>query len=101
VAANGSRIIRERTTQAPAHLDRRRITNAADQVASTVPPWKDIVMKTMTCEQLGGTCDRQLSAESWDGMVQTMTRHVMKKHPDVARKMKKMHEQDPTKWGGK
>jgi predicted small metal-binding protein len=63
------------------------------------PPCKDTVMKTMTCEQLGGTCDKRLSAESWDEMVKAMTRHVMEKHPDVAGKMKKMHEEDPTKWG--
>lgn len=57
------------------------------------------LMKTMTCKQLGGACDEELSAETWDDMVKTMTRHVMGKHPDVARKMKKMHEEDPKKWG--
>ena len=56
-------------------------------------------MKTMTCRQLGGTCDQKLSAETWDDMVQTMTKHVMENHPDVAEKMKAMHEQDPKKWG--
>lgn len=56
-------------------------------------------MKTMTCRQLGGTCDQKLSAETWDEMVQTMTKHVMDSHPDVARKMAKMHEEDPTRWG--
>ena len=56
-------------------------------------------MKTMTCRQLGGTCDQKLSAETWDEMVQTMTKHVMENHPDVAEKMKAMHEQDPKKWG--
>jgi predicted small metal-binding protein len=56
-------------------------------------------MKTMTCRQLGGTCDKELSAETWDEMVQTMTKHVMDSHPDVARKMAKMHEEDPTRWG--
>jgi len=34
-------------------------------------------MKTMTCNQLGGTCDQKLSAETWDEMVKAMTRHVM------------------------
>ena len=56
-------------------------------------------MKIMTCRELGGTCDQQLSAESWDDMVQTMTAHVLEKHPDVAESMKKMHEEDPKKWG--
>jgi hypothetical protein len=32
-------------------------------------------------------------------MVQTMTKHVMDKHPDVAGQMAKMHEEDPKKWG--
>jgi len=56
-------------------------------------------MKTMTCKQLGGTCDQKLTAKSWDEMVMTMTKHVMDKHPDVAKQMEQMHNQDPKKWG--
>ena len=56
-------------------------------------------MRTLTCRELGGTCDEKLSAESWDEMVQKMTAHVMARHPDVAAKMKTMHEQDPKRWG--
>ena len=56
-------------------------------------------MKTMTCKELGGKCDKKLSANTWDDMVKKMTRHVVEKHPDVANDMKKMHEQDPKKWG--
>ena len=56
-------------------------------------------MKTMTCKELGGKCDKKLSANTWDDMVKKMTRHVVEKHPDVANDMKKMHEQDPEKWG--
>ena len=56
-------------------------------------------MKTMTCWDLGGTCDQKLSAETWDEMVKTMTRHVLQKHPDVAKQMEKMHHEDPKKWG--
>jgi predicted small metal-binding protein len=55
-------------------------------------------MKTLTCRQLGGTCDQKLSANSWDEMVKTMTKHVMEKHPDVAKKMEKMHNEDPKQW---
>lgn len=55
--------------------------------------------KTMTCKQLGGTCEQKLTASSWDEMVETMTRHVMSEHPDVAKKMEKMHNEDPKKWG--
>lgn len=56
-------------------------------------------MKTLSCNDLGGTCEAKLSADSWDDMVQTMTKHVMEKHPDVAKQMEKMHNDDPTKWG--
>lgn len=55
-------------------------------------------MKTMTCKDLGGKCDQKLSANSWDEMVKVMTKHVMEKHPDVAKEMETMHNQDPKKW---
>ena len=32
-------------------------------------------------------------------MVETMTRHVMEKHPDVAKKKERMHNEDPEQWG--
>lgn len=56
-------------------------------------------MKTMTCRELGGKCDQKLSAASWDEMVQAMSKHVMEKHPDVAKEMEQMHKADPKKWG--
>jgi predicted small metal-binding protein len=56
-------------------------------------------MKTMTCRDLGGACDQKLSANSWNEMVQKMSKHVMDKHPDVAKEMEKMHNEDPKKWG--
>lgn len=56
-------------------------------------------MKAMTCRELGGKCDQKLTANSWDEMVQVMTKHVMETHPDMAKDMKKMHEDDPKKWG--
>jgi hypothetical protein len=55
-------------------------------------------MKTMTCKELGGSCDKKLSAEMWDQMVHVMTQHVMSAHPDVAKKMQAMHERDPKQW---
>jgi predicted small metal-binding protein len=55
-------------------------------------------MKTLSCKDLGGTCDDKLSAASWDDMVQTMTKHVMAKHTDVAKQMEKMHNADPQQW---
>ncbi|MBV8514984.1 MAG: DUF1059 domain-containing protein [Acidobacteria bacterium] len=56
-------------------------------------------MKTLTCKELGGTCDEKLSANSWDEMVQKMSKHVMAKHPNVAKKIESMHKDDPKKWG--
>ncbi len=55
-------------------------------------------MKTMTCQQLGGKCEQELSAETWDDMVQAMTKHVIEKHPDVAKEMEQMHKEDTEKW---
>jgi predicted small metal-binding protein len=55
-------------------------------------------VKTLTCKQLGGTCEQKLSANSWDEMAKVMTKHVMDKHPDVAKKMEKMHNEDPRRW---
>jgi predicted small metal-binding protein len=56
-------------------------------------------VKTMTCKELGGSCDQRLSAETWDEMVKKITEHVMSKHPDVAKKMERMHKEDPKRWG--
>ena len=56
-------------------------------------------MKTMTCRELGGACDQRLSAATWDGMVKAMTKHVMANHPDTAKAMERLHNQDPNKWG--
>lgn len=55
-------------------------------------------MKTMTCKELGGTCDKKLSAESWGEMVKMMTKHVKENHPDMAKEMEKMHKEDQEKW---
>jgi hypothetical protein len=56
-------------------------------------------MKTMTCKELGGSCDQKLSAGSWNDMAKAMVKHVTENHPDVARKMEAMHNKDPHAWG--
>jgi hypothetical protein len=56
-------------------------------------------LKTLTCKELGGSCDQRISATTWDEMVKAMTHHVMENHPDVAKQMEKMHNQDPKQWG--
>jgi hypothetical protein len=32
-------------------------------------------------------------------MVKTMTRHVLEQHPETAKAMAEMHDEDPMKWG--
>jgi predicted small metal-binding protein len=56
-------------------------------------------MKTMTCKELGGSCDQKLSAPSWNEMVKAMVSHVDANHPDVAKQMEAMHNKDPHAWG--
>ena len=56
-------------------------------------------MKTMTCKELGGVCDTKLTAATWKEIVEKMTKHVMANHPDLAKDMEKMHNEDPEKWG--
>jgi hypothetical protein len=60
---------------------------------------KEISNENHDVQRARGKCDQKLSAESWDEMVQVMTKHVMDKHPDVAKEMETMHKQDPQKWG--
>jgi len=60
---------------------------------------EDGAMKSMTCRELGGACDQRLSAETWDEMVKTMTKHVMDNHPETVKAMEKMHNEDPKRWG--
>ena len=52
----------------------------------------------MTCKELGGPCEKQLTARSWEEMVRSMTVHVMNEHPQTAKDMEQMHKQDPKKW---
>jgi predicted small metal-binding protein len=54
-------------------------------------------MKVMTCRELGGPCDQELRAQTWDEMVMTMSRHVTENHPDTAKAMEKMHNDDRKK----
>jgi hypothetical protein len=53
----------------------------------------------MTCRELGGECDEAFSTETPKEMVQTMTKHVIENHPDTAKRMEQMHNEDPDKWG--
>jgi predicted small metal-binding protein len=52
----------------------------------------------MTCRQMGGTCDAEITADTSSEMAKKMTAHVMEKHPDVAERMKKMTEPEHKQW---
>lgn len=56
-------------------------------------------MKTMSCKELGGPCNAKISANTWDEMVQKMTKHVVAYHPDTVKEMEEMHKKYPKKWG--
>ncbi len=53
----------------------------------------------MVCKDLGGECAEKLSAGTPREMVDTMVKHVMENHPNTAKAMEKMHNEDPDKWG--
>jgi predicted small metal-binding protein len=53
----------------------------------------------MKCSELGGMCDEELYAENWSEMVEQISGHVMRYHPNAARRMAQMHEKDPEQWG--
>jgi predicted small metal-binding protein len=55
-------------------------------------------MKTMTCREMGGSCDTQIQADSSAEMAKKMTAHVLEKHPDVYERMKNMTESEHKKW---
>jgi hypothetical protein len=56
-------------------------------------------MKTLTRKELGGKCDQKISGDTWGEMVKAMSKHVVEQHPDIAKDMEQMHNQDPRKWG--
>ena len=56
-------------------------------------------MKTMTCAQLGGACDKEFQAESFDQMAELSKQHGMEKlqekdpaHLEAMGKMQKLME---------
>lgn len=53
----------------------------------------------MTCREMGGPCDTELTAETREEMVQKMTKHVVANHPNTAKEMEQMHSDDPEAWG--
>jgi len=52
-------------------------------------------MKTMTCAQMGGTCDAKISAETKDEMIAKGMEHVKEAHPEMAADIAAMPKDDP------
>ena len=55
-------------------------------------------MKAMTCQELGGPCDKILSGDSWDEIAEKMAVHISKEHSGIARAMGGMRHEDPNRW---
>jgi predicted small metal-binding protein len=55
-------------------------------------------MKKMTCTQMGGSCDFEMSAETTDEMIAEGTKHVQEAHPDMVEAMSKMSQEENDKW---
>ena len=74
--------IRPLSTAPPDSIDDRNLASAPHR-------------HTHRCQVLQGL----ISAESWNEMVGLMAKHVTENHPDVAKQMERMHNEDPKKWG--
>ena len=55
-------------------------------------------MKTMTCAQMGGTCDTSMTAATEAEMVQMGMDHVIAAHPEMKEKMDAMTQDEKDAW---
>ncbi len=60
-------------------------------------------MKTMTCAQMGGTCDAKITGSTPDEMIMNGMKHLETAHPEMAADVKATPKTDPTMvaWGEK
>ncbi len=60
-------------------------------------------MKTMTCAQMGGPCEAEITASSSDEMMSKGMEHLESTHPEMAADVKAMPKDDPkmVAWGEK
>ncbi|MFA6601580.1 MAG: DUF1059 domain-containing protein [Candidatus Paceibacterota bacterium] len=49
----------------------------------------------MTCAQMGGLCDAEITASTPDEMMEKGMKHLEEKHPEMAADVKAMPEDDP------
>jgi len=52
-------------------------------------------MKTLTCKQMGGTCDHPITAATPDEMMALGMAHLESAHPEMAAQVKSMAHDDP------
>ena len=57
-------------------------------------------MKKMTCKDMGGMCDHEMTAETAEEMIQVGMVHLEEAHPEMAASVKAMPKDDPAmvKW---
>ena len=58
-------------------------------------------MKTMTCKEMGGTCDVAMTAATEKDMMDAGWKHVEEAHPDIVESMKTMSKEDKDAWAAK
>ena len=52
-------------------------------------------MKTLTCAQMGGPCETNVSGSTEDEMMTNGMKHLEEAHPEMAADIKKMEPTDP------
>jgi len=52
-------------------------------------------MKTMTCSQMGGTCEAKITGNTPEEMMENGMKHLERNHPDMAAKVKATPADDP------
>ncbi|MBP9821828.1 MAG: DUF1059 domain-containing protein [Candidatus Pacebacteria bacterium] len=55
-------------------------------------------MKKMTCAQMGGPCEMEMSADNWDAMVAAGMEHLQANHPEMVEAMKTQTPEEMAKW---
>lgn len=60
-------------------------------------------MKTMTCSQMGGSCDATITGATEDEMMANGMKHLEEAHPQMAEDVKKASPTDPmmVEWNAK
>jgi predicted small metal-binding protein len=53
-------------------------------------------MKTMTCAQMGGTCETKITGSTPDEMMMNGMKHLESAHPEMATQVKATPKDDPS-----